>query len=192
MSSPSKEPADLARDAHPADARAPWVPVSIEGAIGALLMALLCLITFANVVTRYLTNVSLAFTEEFSVTLMVILALVGAAAAFAKGQHLRMGFAADKLPVVPRLWLEALVLFLGALLFGLLAWYGTRLAWDEFSFEISSSGLGVPQWLYTVWLPLLSAVVCVRITGRIIRVCRAALALSRGAAAGERASGGGR
>lgn len=186
MNTPHDEPADLAREANPADDQAARVPVSIEGAIGAGLMALLCLITFANVVTRYLTNVSLAFTEEFSVTLMVILALVGAAAAFAKGQHLRMGFAADKLPQVPRLWLEALVLLLGMALFALVAWYGARLTWDEFSFEVSSSGLGVPQWLYTMWLPALSIVVCLRMAGRIVRVLRAAAALA-GAAREDRA-----
>lgn len=181
MTKPHDEPADLARDANPADDLPPRVPVSIEGALGAGLMALLCVITFANVVTRYLTNVSLAFTEEFSVTLMVILALVGAASAFAKGQHLRMGFAADKLPPVPRLWLEALVLLLGMALFALIAWYGARLTWDEFSFEVSSSGLGVPQWLYTLWLPVLSGVVCARIAGRIARVLRAARRVGSGA-----------
>ena len=188
MNTPHDEPADLARDANPADTLPPRVPVSLEGAIGAGLMALLCLITFANVVTRYLTNVSLAFTEEFSVTLMVILALVGAASAFAKGQHLRMGFAADKLSPVPRLWLEALVLLLGMALFALIAWYGARLTWDEFNFEVSSSGLGVPQWLYTMWLPVLCVVVCARIAGRIARVLQAAGNLAK-AAAGRSGSG---
>jgi len=188
MNTPHDEPPDLARDANPADTLPPRVPVSLEGAIGAGLMALLCVITFANVVTRYLTNVSLAFTEEFSVTLMVILALVGAASAFAKGQHLRMGFAADKLSPVPRLWLEALVLLLGMALFALIAWYGARLTWDEFNFEVSSSGLGVPQWLYTMWLPVLCVVVCARIAGRIARVLQAAGNLAK-AAAGRSGSG---
>ena len=188
MNTPHDEPPDLARDANPADTLPPRVPVSLEGAIGAGLMALLCVITFANVVTRYLTNVSLAFTEEFSVTLMVILALVGAASAFAKGQHLRMGFAADKLSPVPRLWLEALVLLLGMALFALIAWYGARLTWDEFNFEVSSSGLGVPQWLYTMWLPVLCVVVCARIAGRIARVLQAAGNLAQ-AAVGRSGSG---
>ena len=35
-------------------------------------MAAMALITAANVVTRYLTNISLAFTEEYSVALMVM------------------------------------------------------------------------------------------------------------------------
>ena len=192
MNTPHDEPADLARDANPADDLPPRVPVSLEGAIGAGLMALLCVITFANVVTRYLTNVSLAFTEEFSVTLMVILALVGAASAFAKGQHLRMGFTADKLPPAPRLRLEALVLLLGMALFALIAWYGARLTWDEFNFEVSSSGLGVPQWLYTMWLPVLCVVVCARIAGRIARVLQAAGNLARAAAGRSGSAEGGR
>lgn len=153
------------------------LPLSVEGVLGALLMALLCLITFANVLTRYLTNVSLAITEEFSVVMMVMLALLGAGAAFAKGGHLRMGFAADQLPARWRLGLEALVLLLGAVLFGLLVWFGVRLTWDEYRYEVSSSGLGAPQWLYTMWLPLLSLWVVLRIGGRVMRVMQAMKAL---------------
>jgi TRAP-type C4-dicarboxylate transport system permease small subunit len=176
-SAPAADPAGCA-PADPASAPAPvgeppaWVPLSTEGAVGAALMGLLCLITFANVVTRYLTNVSIAFTEEFSVALMVMLALVGAAAAFARNQHMRMGFLVDGLPARARQAIELLVLALGCLLFALLVWYGSRLAWDEFRFDVGSSGLGLPQWLYTIWLPVLSAVVCARIIGRMIRLVR--------------------
>jgi TRAP-type C4-dicarboxylate transport system permease small subunit len=63
-------------------------------------------------------------------------------------------------------------------LFALIAWYGAKLTWDEYSFEVSSSGLGVPQWLYTVWMPVLCVAVCARIGGRIARVLRAAADVS--------------
>ena len=48
-------------------------------------------------------------------------------------------------------------------LFGLLAWFGWRLALDDFEFEVSSPGLGLPQWGYTIWLPLLSALIVLRL-----------------------------
>ena len=48
-------------------------------------MALIALITLANVVVRYLTAYSFAFTEEVSVALLVALALLGSAAAFGAG-----------------------------------------------------------------------------------------------------------
>ena len=50
-------------------------PARIERAVAAACMALLCIITFVNVVTRYLTNASFAFTEEVSVFLLVLLTL---------------------------------------------------------------------------------------------------------------------
>ena len=40
------------------------------------------------------------------------------------------------------------------------------------SFETTSPGIGVPQWIYTIWLPLLSAVIALRIAGRVARLLR--------------------
>jgi TRAP-type C4-dicarboxylate transport system permease small subunit len=57
-------------------------------------------------------------------------------------------------------------------MFAAIAWYGARLTWDEYRFEVLSPGLGVPQWLYTVTLPALSALICLRIAGRLVRVFR--------------------
>ena len=48
-------------------------------------------------------------------------------------------------------------------MFALLAWSGYRMAFDDFEFEVTSPGLGLPQWLYTAWLPLLSAVIVIRL-----------------------------
>ena len=47
-------------------------------------MALLALITFANVLVRYFTDASFAWTEEISVFLMIVLAMVGSSAAVAR------------------------------------------------------------------------------------------------------------
>jgi TRAP-type C4-dicarboxylate transport system permease small subunit len=152
----------------------PAIPPGLEKFFAALAMALICAITFGNVVARYFTNYSFAFTEEFSVFLMVALTFFGTAAAFAENKHIRMSFLVDKLPRVPRRRLEQGLMAASAVMFALLAWYGTKLAWDDFAFETTSPGLGVPQWLYTVWLPLLSVAIVARILGRMIRLWRSA------------------
>jgi len=135
-------------------------------------MALICLITFANVLVRYFTDESFAFTEEFSVFLMVVLTFVGASAAFAKNSHIRMSFAVDRLP--PRLAhrVEIAVMAAAAALFAILVWYGITLFLDDWNFDTTSPGIGIPQWIYTLWLPLLSAVIALRIVGRIARLAR--------------------
>ncbi|WP_342451388.1 TRAP transporter small permease [Neoroseomonas nitratireducens] len=148
------------------------VPLRIEEVLIAAAMAAMALITAANVVTRYLSNVSLAFTEEYSVALMVVVALLGTALATATGRHIRIGVLVDGLSPAHRRMAEAAAMVLTILCFGLLAWYGARLTWDEYRFEVLSNGLGHPNWIYTGWLPLLSLVVIARAAGRLARVLR--------------------
>lgn len=144
---------------HPTQKR----PARIERALAAGCMALLCLITFANVLVRYLSNASFAFTEEFSVFLMLALTLLGSASAFAERKHIRITLLVDKLPKVGRRFCSILEWLANTALFGLLAWFGWRMALDDFEFEVTSPGLGVPQWWYTIWLPLLCALIVVRL-----------------------------
>ncbi|MCK6430121.1 MAG: TRAP transporter small permease [Burkholderiaceae bacterium] len=150
----------------------PRVPIQIEEAAAAIAMALICLITFANVVVRYLTNASFAFTEEISVFLLVVLTLVGAAAAFARDLNIRVLFFAEMLPARPRRALELTSMALSAVLFTLVAWYGWRFFLDDWKFGTTSPGLGIPQWMYSIWLVVLSIAIVARLLGRLWRVWR--------------------
>lgn len=167
MESPRSGPDDPA-------AEPPLVPVAVEQFVAAAAMAAICLITFANVVVRYVTDYSFAFTEEYSVFLLVVLTLAGSAAGFATDRHIRITFLVDRLGPSMAHRVELVVTLLSALLFGLLVWYGSRMAWDDWRFEVTSSGLGVPQWWYTVALPVLSAAILARLLGRLVRLLRAA------------------
>ena len=148
------------------------IPLTLERVLLAAAMGAMALITAANVVTRYLSNISLAFTEEYSVALMVVVAMVGTALATAGGRHIRIGYFADKLSPGRRRMAEIMGLGLLVLCFALLLWYGGRMVWDEYDFEALSPGLGHPQWLYTVWLPVLAVLVIGRAVGRMIRLAR--------------------
>ena len=148
------------------------IPLTLERLLLAAAMGAMALITAANVVTRYLSNISLAFTEEYSVALMVAVAMIGTALATAAGRHIRIGYFTDKLNPGRRRVAEIMSLGLLILCFALLAWYGTRMVWDEYDFEVLSPGLGHPQWLYSVWLPVLALLVIGRALGRIIRLAR--------------------
>ena len=142
------------------------VPVTIERALGALAMALICVISFANVVVRYATNVSFAFTEEFSVFLLVFMSFVGTALAFASGSHIRIGFFADRLARPLARLCEGLAMLASILMFLLVIYYGGLLTWDQYAFDETSPGLGYPAWIYTVWVPILGVVIILRILGR--------------------------
>jgi TRAP-type C4-dicarboxylate transport system permease small subunit len=138
-------------------------PARIERALAAGCMALLCLIMFANVLVRYLSNASFAFTEEFSVFLLILLTLIGSVVAFIEGRHIRITLLVDKLPEHWRKQCTRLEWFANVAMFALLAWLGARMAYDDFVYEVTSPGLGLPQWWYTVWLPLLAALIVLRL-----------------------------
>jgi TRAP-type C4-dicarboxylate transport system permease small subunit len=148
----------------------PRLSTAVEEGIAAIALALVCLITFANVLVRYFTSASFAFTEEFSVFLLVVLTLAGASAAFARNRHIRMEFFVARLGPAGRRRVEVLVMLCALALFAVLAFYGTYLFLDDYQYGTTSPGIGVPQWIYTVWLPVFSAVITLRILGRLARL----------------------
>ena len=162
--SPDKEPGGGATPASPPPRHR--VPLRLEEALGAAALGLICAISFANVVVRYATNVSFAFTEEFSVFLLAFMTFVGASLAFAKDGHIRILFFVERLPPPLRRacgWISLAVI---AALLGLIAYYGALFTLDEWRYGETSPGLGDPTLIYTVWLPLLVAAMLARLAGR--------------------------
>ncbi|KAA0012778.1 TRAP transporter small permease [Billgrantia pellis] len=135
--------------------------------LGSLALAIISLISLGNVMTRYVTGGSLAFTEEFSVFLLVVLTFTGASVALRRNGHIRIGLLERALPTRLR---KPLILFqglCGAIVLGLIVWFGAKLTWEEYQWESLSPGLGLPQWWYLLWLPLLAAAMLVRLAQQI-------------------------
>ncbi len=145
--------------------RVRWIIDHLEELLGATLLALMALLAFVNVVTRYVFQVPLAFTEEIEVNALVWLTLFGTSAAFKRRQHLKMLFFQDKLPKKVKTWLNHAINLLGVGLFASLGYLGYMQILEERFLEITSESLGLPQWLYTVCIPI----GCILIVFRIIQ-----------------------
>ena len=141
---------------------------AIERGLMAVSMGALCLITMSNVLVRYFTNISFAFTEEISIVLMVIMTLVGASHAFATRHHIAISYFAERVSFLRKI-APRLATGCSLLMFGLLTFFGARMAWDDYDFEVTSPSLGVPQWWYSIWLPILSALIVLRLVGMLRR-----------------------
>ena len=151
----------------------PGNSIKIEEALAALAMALICLISLANVLVRYMTDASFAFTEEFSIFLLVVMTLFGASIAFARNEHIRITFFLERFPKPFRIVAELVTLVVTTLLFSMIVYYGALFAFDEYQYDEVSAGLGYPSWIYSIWLPLISAIILVRVIGRGWRLVRA-------------------
>jgi len=145
-------------------------PFRVDEALSALAMGLIVVISLANVIVRYATDISFAFTEEYSVFLLVFMTLIGSAIAFAADGHIRITFLRDLLPPPLRRIADGVALLLSALLFVMVFYYGAVFAYEEWAYEETSPGLGYPNWIYTVWLPLLCGLILYRIYGRLRRL----------------------
>jgi len=147
----------------------PRVPLAIEKAIIAGALALICLISFANVLVRYFTDFSFAFTEEISVFMLVILAFFGSAVAFARDEQIRISFFLERMPTRVR-WVATIITLLANLtIFALVVWFGGRFAYEEWFFDATTPGLGIPAWIYSIWLPIAALVIIARLIGRFQR-----------------------
>ncbi|PUE12700.1 TRAP transporter small permease [Limnohabitans sp. T6-20] len=145
------------------------VPLKIEDWLTVIVMGLLSLITFANVLVRYFTDQSFAWTEEFSVFLMIVLALVAGSASVARNRQIRIEYFADSGSEKRQRALARFGALMVFLLFALIAVLSVRVVWDDFRFGETSPGIGVPQWWYTIWLPVLSVAISGRALGLFIR-----------------------
>lgn len=141
------------------------IPVALEEGLAVACMALLVVITLLNVLTRYFTDRSFAWTEEISVFLMVLMTLAGASAAAARDRHIRIEFFYDGGSAQRRRSARIVASCFSALVFLLLALLFGKVVADEIKYAETSMGLGIPRWWFTAFSPLLCLAVALRCLG---------------------------
>ncbi|MEO8249567.1 MAG: TRAP transporter small permease [Burkholderiales bacterium] len=160
---------DSSDDPHDPLTPAPKVPIAIEDWLTVIVMALLASITFANVLVRYFTDSSFAWTEEFSVFLMIVLTMVAGSAAVARDRHIRIEFFSASGSALRQNRLAQFGALMVIALFALMTVLSVRLVWDDWRYGETSPGIGVPQWWYSIWLPIISLAITLRAVGFLIR-----------------------
>ncbi len=140
----------------------PRAPALLEEGLAVACMVLLLVITLLNVLTRYVTSQSFAWTEEISVFLMVVLTLAGASAATARDRQIRIEVFYQGGDAMRRRRLKVFAACTTAMLFLLLTALFGRVVADEIRWGETSMGMGVPRWWFTLFSPLLCAAITLR------------------------------
>ncbi len=138
-----------------------WLDTAEEAGV-VLLFGLMFLVAFANVVARYFLRFALAFTEEIVLAAFVWATLLGASIAFRRGAHLAFAFFAERLPRTGRraaLWASTAC---SAVLFAALAYYGVHQVRLEQQLGFTTEALALPQWWYTLGVPVLAVLLLAR------------------------------
>lgn len=146
----------------------------LDELIGSFLLAVMALITFANVLNRYIFKSSLAYTEEVVVNGFVWITLLGISIAFRRGSHLQMTNLYDKLPYKLKKAVTVFSAIIGIGIFGYLIANSIRDIYRNITiFNTLSEALFIPTWIYTMGTPIFSVFVIVEIVRNMIRTLKA-------------------
>ncbi len=134
-----------------------------EEGVGAAAILLMVTIAFVNVVVRFLTNFSFAFTEEITISMFVWITLLGISIAFRRNAHLAVTFFYNLAPPRVRKVFFLLSNTLSFIFFGLLAWLGSIQVRDEMELGVITDSLAIPAWIYSAGIPVFSVLIMIRI-----------------------------
>ncbi len=134
----------------------------VEEGTCAIMLIFMAGLAFINVVVRYLTNFSFAFTEELLVNLFVWITLLGASIATRRGSLLGVTYLFDRFP--PKLQKAAVVFIAGCgvVLFTLLALHGTEMVRSEFRSGMTTYSMALPMWIFGMAIPVCAVILILR------------------------------
>ncbi|WP_078392872.1 TRAP transporter small permease [Shouchella patagoniensis] len=126
----------------------------IEYALVIISMAGMAIITFANVLSRYFFDSSFAFAEELTIHLFVLATFIGASIAIKRNAHFSFRFLYEKMTAK---WRRITLLVTSGLMvvFLLLTLhFGLELALNQLERGRVTPALNIPQWLFTLSIPI--------------------------------------
>jgi TRAP-type C4-dicarboxylate transport system permease small subunit len=134
-----------------------------EEALAGGLLVVMAVLAFLNILARYLTRYSFAFTEEIEVAALVWITMLGAAIAFREALHLGFSILRDQFPRPVRQGLATVTGVTGVATMAVLAWAGWRQIQSQIALDTTSEALGIPEWIYTAAVPVGALLVIVRV-----------------------------
>lgn len=126
----------------------------IEDIICAIALAFMTVLTFANVVSRYVFSASFSFSEEITTYLFVLLSLIGSASAARRKAHLGFTAIVDLMSAGVRRAIAAFSYLLATLFSAALFWYGISMVQFQLRHGQVTAGMQWPEWIFGAFVPL--------------------------------------
>ena len=135
---------------------------SFEDGICAIILFIMLILTFINVIARYVLLASMPFVEELTCVGLMILSILGAATASKRGAHLGLSVVTDLLPQTAQSVIALICDILNAAFCVVIVYLGYLMVQNQINSNVLSMGMSWPVWLYGIWLPIGGAVLFIR------------------------------
>lgn len=141
----------------------------IEELITAVCLAFMTILTFANVISRYVFHASFSFSEEITSYLFVLLSLMGTSIAAKKKAHLGLTILTDHVSR-PKARVLHIISYIFALVFSLaIFYYGILMVISQYELGQRTAAMAWPEWIYGSFVPVGAAFITLRFAELLIK-----------------------
>ena len=140
------------------------IKLKFDEVLAASFLAIMSILTFVNVVNRYLFKRSIAFTEEITINLFVWITLLGIGMAFRKGTNLKMTSVLDLMNPKVQKFAVFMTGIIGTAIFFFVIFNSVQEIYKNMTFyHATSTALGIPTWIYSMGTPVFSLFILVEL-----------------------------
>ncbi len=126
----------------------------VENIVCFVAMIIMTVLTFSNVVARYVFSASFSFSEEITTYLFVLLSLIGSAVAARRKAHLGFTALVDMASESLKRKLSIISYGLAVIFSANLFYYGLQMAASQFRRGQVTAGMQWPEWIFGAFVPL--------------------------------------
>lgn len=116
-------------------------------------LAVMTVLVFANVLSRYVLHMSLSFSDEITTYLFVLLSMMGTAIAAKRRAHLGLSLLTDALPPSARRILAIFSYSVATVFSAALFYYGILMVINERMLGQVTASMQWPEWIYGTFIP---------------------------------------
>lgn len=126
----------------------------IEKAVSCICVTIMAVLVFANVIARYVFNHSLAFSDEMSTYLFVLMSFMGTAIAARRKAHLGLSIVTDRVSPSARKVINIVMYLIAALFCLLIVIFGVQMVLSQYRLGQETAAMQWPEWIYGSFVPI--------------------------------------
>lgn len=126
----------------------------LEKIVSCVCVIVMSVLVFINVIARFVFNNSLAFSDEISTYLFVLMSFMGTAIAARRGAHLGLSIVTDRVSPKTRTIIGMLMYAVSALFCLLIVIFGVQMVVSQYQLGQESAAMQWPEWIYGSFVPV--------------------------------------
>lgn len=125
-----------------------------EKFVSCICVSVMAVLVFANVIARYVFNHSLAFSDEMSTYLFVLMSFMGTAIAARRNAHLGLSILTDRVSPQARTILSVITYGIAAIFCLLVVIFGIQMVISQYRLGQETAAMQWPEWIYGSFVPV--------------------------------------